>query len=576
MAQILSNLPVGAKVKFGKYAVGSETPQEVVWLVAAKEHVSTPAYPVNSITLITEKIIDLKAFDAREPQNGGNARIYGNDKYSISNLDQWLNSDASAGQWYSSKHTYDMSPQKDYLTTEAKAGYDTRSGFLNAFTDMEKAAILTTPIRVALAGTDGQYEDISRKVFVPSAGDLGYRVSNGAVDGSKWSYFSNNSVLAGLTTQAFTYAASTSKPSSASETWHYWTRSPYPTTASKLQCMGSGGGFEQFFAYSAFVGVRPAMNVSSTLMVSDTLDDTGCYTMVWNYAPTIPPSLNVPTTIFAEQSTAISWGKSTDPNGDAVTYILECSYGGADWGILYSGANTSYSHTIPYGETNSVQYRVRAWDGLVGSAYIESSVRTVINNTAPSIGGTDSNLGIKSTGFELNYVVTDKENDSVSVIELIDGREIRSYVATLGKSYSISITGLEWLRLSNGSHTLSIVARDSYMSTTRSYVFTKSVDKLVVQNSTPMTASSMPTRMIVSVTRNIPTDAIFKVEVCNNGFDTSPTWEDATDTLTNGLVHLFTNTSKTASQWGVSIRISVDRNNAQGACYISAIGGNFE
>ena len=44
MAQALSNLPIGAKVKFGKYSVNGEAAQSIIWLVVAKNHSSTPAY----------------------------------------------------------------------------------------------------------------------------------------------------------------------------------------------------------------------------------------------------------------------------------------------------------------------------------------------------------------------------------------------------------------------------------------------------------------------------------------------------------------------------------------------------
>jgi hypothetical protein len=78
------------------------------------------------------------------------------------------------------------------------------------------------------------------------------------------------------------------------------------------------------------------------------------------------------------------------------------------------------------------------------------------------------------------------------------------------------------------------------------------------------------------VTRVIPSSATFKVEVCNNGYDSTPTWEDATTKVLSGLVYQFTNTTKTSSNWGVKYRVTVNRNGAAGACYVSAIGGNFE
>ena len=52
MAQFLSNLPVGALIKFGKHKVGSEEAQPIIWIVADKNH---SGYPANSVTLITQK-----------------------------------------------------------------------------------------------------------------------------------------------------------------------------------------------------------------------------------------------------------------------------------------------------------------------------------------------------------------------------------------------------------------------------------------------------------------------------------------------------------------------------------------
>ena len=36
MAQLLSNLPIGAKIKFGKHSVNGETAQPITWLVVSK------------------------------------------------------------------------------------------------------------------------------------------------------------------------------------------------------------------------------------------------------------------------------------------------------------------------------------------------------------------------------------------------------------------------------------------------------------------------------------------------------------------------------------------------------------
>jgi 3D (Asp-Asp-Asp) domain-containing protein len=136
---------------------------------------------------------------------------------------------------------------------------------------------------------------------------------------------------------------------------------------------------------------------------------------------------------------------------------------------------------------------------------------------------------------------------------------------------------MTWLSLLNGSHTITITASDvNGNSASRIYIFNKNINSFTIQNSTPLSASVRPTRIKMVVTRNIPAGATFKVYVCNNGFDETPTWEDATSSVTGGLVHVFANTIKTAENWGVLIKVEVNRGSAEGACFVSQIGGNFE
>lgn len=230
-----------------------------------------------------------------------------------------------------------------------------------------------------------------------------------------------------------------------------------------------------------------------------------------------------------------------------------------------------------YGWT-TIQYRVCAYDSQgATSDYQTSASRTVINNQAPVISGSDGNLGTKTAGFSQTYTVSDADGDSITVEETIDNKTIRSYVVTLGATNTFSVTGETWLEQSNGSHTMKIKATDSFgNSTTRTYTFTKSVSGFTIQNTEPYSSDTRPTRIKITVTRNIPAESTFKVYVCNNGFDASPTWEDATTSVTGGLVHVFENTTKTGAAWGVIIKVVVTRGEGEGACYVSQIGGNFE
>ena len=575
MAQALSNLPIGAKIKFGKFSVNGEAAQSVIWLVVAKNHSCVPAYPSNSVTLLTEKVVDIRAFDAQEPNSTDSLRkTAGNNRYSVSNLDQWLNK--KDVQWYVAGHSYDQSPTSEY-TGNYGTGYNNRPGFLNAFSTEEINAILTTTIRTSLSHVDGSgTEDFSRKIFVPSSSELGY--SNlGSTGDTIWNYFSNNSKLCPLTAQAYTYSLCNEKVE-AGKNCYYWIRTINTSNGYSTYTTSSSGetSVSSWSAYNGKVGVRPALNLSNTILVSDSTDTDGCYSIVWNSAPSAPTVLNVPTTIYGGKSNAISWNSANDIDGDTVTYTLECSVNGGAYSVLYNGVATAYAHLVPFG-TTSVQYRVKATDpSNASSAYITSTSRTVVNNNAPVIDGADANLGVKSEGFTGTYKVTDVNNNSVTVTESIDGVQIRSLVVTLGATNTYGITGNTWLALPNGSHTLTIRATDGIDSSVRTYTFTKLVDSFTIRNSTPWASTSMPTRIMLVVTRNLPSGATFKVEVCNNGNDTTPTWEDATDAVRSGLVHVFSNVVKTSGQWGVVVRVTVNRNGATGACYVSAIGGNFE
>ena len=98
MSKTLGSLSVGAKIEVPVLsAYQSRFGTKIVFKIADKNH---SGYPSNSVTLITEKIIQLMCFDAKEASNSNSDRKqYGNNRYQHSNLLQWLNSNAAAGAW---------------------------------------------------------------------------------------------------------------------------------------------------------------------------------------------------------------------------------------------------------------------------------------------------------------------------------------------------------------------------------------------------------------------------------------------------------------------------------------------
>ena len=199
MAQNLSNLPIGSKVKFGKHSINGETAQDIIWLVVAKNH---SGYPSNSVTLQAASIIDLRCFDDPESTNIADRNTQGNNRYSVSNIDQWLNSNGGSGSWYSAQHSTDAPP------TQNDTKYADRPGFLYHLTDEERAAIMPTTIRVVKPSVDGGgYEDIPRNIFLPSITEIGLGNENNTPEGSVWEYYTSSGATrraCSITTQVYT------------------------------------------------------------------------------------------------------------------------------------------------------------------------------------------------------------------------------------------------------------------------------------------------------------------------------------------------------------------------------------
>jgi hypothetical protein len=288
----LGDLPIGAKVKFGRYQVASEAAQEIIWKIAAKNH---SGYPANAITLITEKIIDLRASDAKEPSNSDTTRqSYGNNRYSMSNLEQWLNKDSAAGAWYVAAHGADAPPSTSGSVFDANTQYSAKAGFQNLFTAAEKAAILNTTIRVVKASIDGGgSEDITRKIFIPSTTEVGLANESGIAEGSKWALFTDDtSRISYLTQQAFSNTPSTTKPSAIGNAWYWWLRTPFAPDSGRVRYVSFDGTLNEYFAASGYRGVRPALNLLSSIFVSDTTDSDGCYTLIFWTPPAISTQIN--------------------------------------------------------------------------------------------------------------------------------------------------------------------------------------------------------------------------------------------------------------------------------------------
>jgi len=201
----------------------------------------------------------------------------------VSNIDQWLNSAAAAGAWYSARHSYDAPPNSANVWTNYNE-YDAEAGFLSNFEESFRNAILDTTIRVAKnTVTDGGgYEDITRKVYLLSKTEVGLSNENGIAEGSKWDLFSNNnSREAYPTAEAVSRSEYTSPLLYASAPWIWRLRTPYADRSGHAWYVELGGTPYSNCAYYGSGGVRPALELDSGILVSDSPDTDGAYIIQW-------------------------------------------------------------------------------------------------------------------------------------------------------------------------------------------------------------------------------------------------------------------------------------------------------
>ena len=302
-------------------------------------------------------------------------------------------------------------------------------------------------------------------------------------------------------------------------------------------------------------------------------------TVINNQPPSVPASITVPNEVTGGGSLTITWGVSTDSDGNLSGYALERQVDGGTWSEVFRGNALNFTDTITKGWA-SVAYRVRAYDARTAySGYATSDTRTVNNNTPPAItcaSASGSDLGTKTAGFTVAYSVADADNDTVTVKEKVDGTQKRSFTATANAQNTFSVTGDTFMQLLNGSHALDVEASDGKATTVHKLTFTKSVTALSITLAEPMEADAKITLCVLSVIGSIPADAEYKVEVTNNAKDTTPTWEDCTTAVKAGANYIFTNTATPANGPAFNFRITASRGESGVGGYITSVQGGFQ
>ncbi len=219
---------------------GSGVTKPVTWIVVAKNHYSggeagSVEGGANHVTLLTEEIIAKHSFD--NSTNRG----------SLGGSNHWGDSgkpDASYGI-------------RKFLNGSSYSGIDSNKYSLT-FYDAMSAEFKNTILTTSLPNKEwdkGKFYETKDKIFLPSTTELGDRKYEYTYKiGSDWGYFKDGkdriSAIDG-------------------SNWWYFTRSPDVAYASTVRGVHSDGSLYSSGAGAADYGIRPALNLSSDILVSE-------------------------------------------------------------------------------------------------------------------------------------------------------------------------------------------------------------------------------------------------------------------------------------------------------------------
>lgn len=574
MPKLLSTLPVGAVIKDTGTTYNGNP---ILFKVLEHGHAGDPD---GSTALLAKNIITLKCFDAIEALNSdSNRKQYGNNRYLYANIRQWLNSRAAAGAWYSAQHSADAAPTNANVWTNYNE-YDQEAGFLTNFSEKMYAALLTVTKRVAKnTVTDGGgYEDVADKIFLLSNTEVGLANENSIAEGSLYALFNTASErLAYPTAEAVSKSEYSDSNLAASKPWWWWLRTPDAGNSYNARRVLTGGTLNYGSAYSGNGGVRPACVVSSSLFVSDTADEDGAYTIIWNSAPEITTDgadnlgdKNVPfsvnytiTDVDEDEVTAtVKLDEETVQTLDSVVlgYSYKINISGTKLNELEAGA-----HTIT----------ITAQD-----SYGNVNTKTVtFNKTTASvaISGTDGSIGNWWRVPQYTYSVTDTDGAQITVTEMVDG-EVTNTVENAGQKGTITFKMDEVFdTLDNeNTHAMTIKAVNADGAEVYRYItFTKLAAQLCFETK-PIETDAPAEKIIVNVDWDKQGSPEVKVEVTNCAYNGEVVWENATAAVLERKAYNFQNTTFDGGRYGVSVRVTVTKNADTERVYCNSLGFCFD
>ena len=277
--------------------------------------------------------------------------------------------------------------------------------------------------------------------------------AGGTPTNNEWDRFiTREEVITGLpapvSSDLDTNLNTTDHNSAHNQLWHWvgvysWCQETWAENASSRARRGYGSarswGCHTATYQIALVGFRPVLEVLNTdPLISDSDRDLGDKNSNFTITYTVDDS-DSGDVLTATESIDGQTTKSFAPTRNSVNTITvpvdELSLG---------------SHTV----------KVVVTDGQGGTATRTwTFTRT---NAAPTISGTDTNLGDKNLGFTYQYTVDDADGDTLTVVEALNDETLRTINnAPRGEALNVTITGEKLYSLSlNSVNTITITVTD--------------------------------------------------------------------------------------------------------------------
>lgn len=236
---------------------------------------------------------------------------------------------------------------------------------------------------------------------------------------------------------------------------------------------------------------------------------------------------------------------ASQPGDEFTKYIA--ATGLTEWGLtrpLIEGVKS--------GSASSKNYRSRnpqtgELDTEFSTTPAAARIYGVPTGAAPTISPEQTALGTitEPTSVTLQLV------GSPAVTASWDGQQAETVQTNVG-SVTINLAD-KWESLSYGSHTILVRSSQGGYQCGAMITFSKSSSAVEVVTKPHLTIER-PTMVKVVGDLIVPDGAELSVDVSNNAGDESPQWEPCGEDMT----HHFANTTKTADQWGLAVRVSID------------------